>query len=71
MKVSLESMVGKSRNGLFCNQAINLVNGEYVAFLDADDTVESSYYKKALNVITSYDNVSFVGCWSKYLFLNV
>ncbi|WP_421695216.1 glycosyltransferase [Aestuariivirga sp.] len=37
---------------------------EFVALLDADDTVEPSYYAKALHVLDTYDNVGFVGCWS-------
>ena len=40
--------------------------GMYLAFLDADDTVEKSYYKKAINVLNHYDNVCFVGSWVKY-----
>ena len=37
---------------------------EFVALLDADDSVEPSYYEKALGVLDSYDNVGFVGCWA-------
>lgn len=40
--------------------------GEYLAFLDADDTVSSNYYEKAINVLCSYENISFVGCWAQY-----
>jgi glycosyltransferase involved in cell wall biosynthesis len=41
-------------------------NGEYLAFLDADDTVATDYYAKAVRVLTHYHNVHFVGCWTKY-----
>lgn len=40
--------------------------GEYLAFLDADDTVESVYYSRAIEVLKQYNNVSFVGCWAQY-----
>lgn len=40
--------------------------GKYLAFLDADDTVEKTYYSKAVAVLKKYDNVHFVGCWIRY-----
>lgn len=40
--------------------------GEYLAFLDADDTVSSEYYSKSIQVLDHYSNVSFVGCWAQY-----
>lgn len=40
--------------------------GELLAFLDPDDTVEPSYYEKAITVLRQYGNVSFAGCWAKY-----
>lgn len=40
--------------------------GDYIAFLDPDDTIEPSYYSKALDVLQKYVNVYFVGCWAKY-----
>lgn len=41
-------------------------NGEYLAFLDADDTIEPSYYSKAIRVMEAKHNVYFVGCWTRY-----
>lgn len=41
-------------------------NGDYIAFLDADDQVESSYYIKAMNLLKEYRNIFFVGCWAQY-----
>jgi len=41
-------------------------HGEYLAFLDPDDTVESEYYSKAINVLQQYENIYFVGCWARY-----
>ncbi len=40
--------------------------GQYLAFLDPDDTVEPDYYSKALEVLAQKENVFFVGCWAKY-----
>ncbi len=41
-------------------------HGEYLAFLDADDTIDPSYYSKAIRVLEAKDNVFFVGCWTQY-----
>lgn len=41
-------------------------SGKYLAFLDADDTVEKTYYSKAIQTLGMYDNVHFVGCWTRY-----
>jgi glycosyltransferase involved in cell wall biosynthesis len=41
-------------------------SGEFLSFLDADDTVSITYYSKAIRVLKEYDNVSFVGCWAQY-----
>jgi glycosyltransferase involved in cell wall biosynthesis len=41
-------------------------NGEFLAFLDADDLVEKDYYSKALKVLSRYADVHFVGCWTQY-----
>ncbi len=45
-------------------------NGEYIAFLDADDRVEKAYYSKAIRALERYDNVHFVGCWTRYFGMN-
>ncbi|HET9429930.1 MAG TPA: glycosyltransferase, partial [Chitinophagaceae bacterium] len=39
---------------------------EYLAFLDADDTVKPDYYTWAIKNLSYYVNVHFVGCWSQY-----
>ena len=41
-------------------------NGEFLAFLDADDTIEDSYYNRAIEIFTQYENVHFAGCWVQY-----
>lgn len=40
--------------------------GEYLAFLDADDTVHPGYYSNAIRVFRHYTNVQFAGCWVQY-----
>ncbi|RYM34016.1 glycosyltransferase [Brumimicrobium glaciale] len=40
--------------------------GDYLAFLDADDTVSPEYYERAIEVLKHYNNVSFIGCWAQY-----
>jgi len=48
------------------NFGAQAADGEYLAFLDADDTIEPEYYPKALEILAQYENVSFVGCWAQY-----
>jgi len=48
------------------NLGANAARGEYLAFLDADDKVEVTYYSKAIKVLRKYKNVQFAGCWAKY-----
>lgn len=48
------------------NYGANVATGKYLAFLDADDTVEPSYYPKAIQVLNNYRNIYFIGCWTKY-----
>jgi len=48
------------------NNGAEIAKGEYLAFLDADDTVHPTYYSKAIGVLARYENISFVGCWAQY-----
>ena len=61
-------VINKQNTGLSDtrNVGAKAAKGEFLAFLDADDTVESSYYTKAIHVLKTFENVSFVGCWSQY-----
>jgi len=61
-------IINKTNEGLALarNKGASLAKGRYLAFLDPDDTVEATYYEKAINVLKHYDNVYFVGCWAKY-----
>lgn len=61
-------IITKSNEGLSetRNAGAKMATGQYLAFLDADDQVDNSYYDKAINILKTYLNVSFVGCWAEY-----
>lgn len=48
------------------NTGAAMATTKYIAFLDADDTVEAGYYSRAIRVLEHYHNVSFAGCWTRY-----
>ncbi|WP_162551155.1 glycosyltransferase [Paenibacillus tepidiphilus] len=48
------------------NIGASLADGEYLAFLDADDLIDSSFYSKAIKILDKYSNVSFVYSWLRY-----
>lgn len=48
------------------NKGAEEATGDYIAFLDADDLIEPDYYSKAIRVLSTYPNVHFTGCWTKY-----
>lgn len=48
------------------NFGASKASGEFLAFLDADDKVAPDYYTKAIEVLKSYKNVAFAGCWVSY-----
>jgi glycosyltransferase involved in cell wall biosynthesis len=48
------------------NLGAQLAEGDFLAFLDADDTVQPGYYSRAIEVLRQYENVHFAGCWIQY-----
>lgn len=48
------------------NVGAKQAKGEFIAFLDADDLIEPQFYSRAINILDSYSNVSFVYSWMRY-----
>ena len=48
------------------NEGASQARGTYLAFLDADDKVDPTYYKKAIRTLQKNKNVYFVGAWVQY-----
>lgn len=61
-------LISKENEGLALtrNYGAQHAKGEFIAFLDADDTVEPSYYTKAIQVLKEHKEIGFVGCWAQY-----
>jgi len=47
------------------NKMAEVASGEYIAFLDSDDKVSTTFYTQAVKVLTQYQNVGFVASWLK------
>ncbi len=48
------------------NVGSHLARGEYISFLDADDMIDAVYYRRCIEVLERYENVSFVYSWLQY-----
>ncbi|MGB9754583.1 glycosyltransferase [Roseiflexus castenholzii] len=48
------------------NRGAQAARGEFLAFVDADDLVEPSFFARAIDVLQRYDNVSFVYSWVRF-----
>jgi glycosyltransferase involved in cell wall biosynthesis len=61
-------VIDKANTGLADtrNVAAGMAKGSFMTFLDADDTVASSYYEKAIKILAHYENIHFVGAWTQY-----
>lgn len=61
-------VIHKNNSGLSetRNYGAKIATGQYLAFLDADDTIHPNFYSKSIQVLQQYENVHFVGCWAQY-----
>jgi glycosyltransferase involved in cell wall biosynthesis len=48
------------------NTGAEAAQGEFLAFVDADDAVETSFFQLAINVLRQYENVAVVYPWLRY-----
>lgn len=48
------------------NKGAGLAQGEFLAFLDADDKIAPDYYSKAIAVLKRYENIFFAGSWLQF-----
>ncbi|WEK37594.1 MAG: glycosyltransferase [Candidatus Pseudobacter hemicellulosilyticus] len=48
------------------NTGIRNASGEFIAFLDADDKVHPDFYKRGIDLLHIYKNISFVSSWVNY-----
>lgn len=67
-KIAVVTVFNKPNEGLAStrNYGARKANGEWLAFLDADDMVLPDYYEKALRVLKQYNNVFFAGSFVQY-----
>lgn len=61
-------LVEQTNKGLSAarNTGVQHASGEFLAFLDPDDTVHPTYFGKAINILKNKQNVHFAGCWAQY-----
>lgn len=48
------------------NVGAEAAKGEFVAFIDADDKIDKTFYRRAIDILHQYDNVSYVYSWVQY-----
>ncbi len=48
------------------NVGAEAAKGEFVAFIDADDKIDKTFYQKSIDILHQYTNVSYVYSWVKY-----
>ncbi len=48
------------------NIGAEVAKGEFIAFIDADDKIDKTFYKRAIDILQKYENVSYVYSWVQY-----
>ena len=61
-------IINTSNQGLALarNTGAENARGEFLAFLDADNMIDPTFYKKAISILSNYQNVSYVYSWLEY-----
>jgi glycosyltransferase involved in cell wall biosynthesis len=49
------------------NVGADAARGEFLAFVDADDLVEPTFFARAIDVLRRWDDVAFVYSWVRYV----
>lgn len=48
------------------NVGAEAARGEFVGFIDADDKIDKTFYRRAIDILHQYSNVSYVYSWVQY-----
>lgn len=61
-------VIHQSNQGLGAsrNRGALEAKGQFLTFIDADDLVMPDYYEKAISVLSRFQNVHYVGAWTRY-----
>jgi len=61
-------IIHRKNEGLAAARNTGALNatGDFLSFLDPDDTIAPAYYQRGIQLLKKKANISFVGCWAQY-----